>query len=82
MFLLLVFTAAVCSEYMSVLQYTAMLCSLLAVKHIEDIICCIIHESLQESPEIFHRRRSAHVHCKSTLYKHVANGFLLQMLNC
>ncbi len=74
MFLLLLFTAKVCSEYMSVLQYTALLCSLLAMKHSGDIICCIIHESLQESSEIFHRSMSAHVDCKSALYKHVANG--------
>lgn len=81
MFLPLVFTAEVCPEHMSVLQYTAMLCLLLAMKHLGDIICCIIHESLQKPPEIFHICRSAHVHCKSTLHKHVINGFLLQKFN-
>jgi len=81
MFLLLVFTAEVCSEHMSVLQYTAMLCLLLAIKHLKDIICCIIHESLQKPPEMVYICRSALAHCKSTLHKHVINGFLLQKFN-
>lgn len=53
MFLPLAFTAEVCPEHMSVLQYTAMLCLLLATKHLGDITCCIIHESCRNPLKSF-----------------------------